>query len=176
MIIGFGLIGGLLATGGPTGPAPTHSLADLIRGYSSWKKVNPHPIHMEPSISALCVGAPSWHIGNPHDPKFFTVYVNPLGARSMLKKGSTRFPVGSVIVKEKLPSEHSRPELLTVMVKRSTGFDKSHGDWEYFTADGSGSQISQANVIACRSCHDVSRANDYVFRTYVRDTASPWNR
>jgi hypothetical protein len=146
---------------------PSHS--DRIAGYRSWHKVNAKPINMEPYLRALCAGPQKWNLGNnPHDPKFFTVYVNPVGKAAMLSKSVQTFPIGSVIVKEKLPSlKKGAPELLTVMVKRERGFDTKNGDWEYFTADGKAKETSTENVAKCQSCHSGVRSNDYVFRTYV---------
>lgn len=149
-------------------PQPA-GLSDLISGYRSWHKVNPVPINMSAQVSMLCIGPPSWNTPpNPHDPKFFTVYVNPIGERAMLAAGTTRFPSGAVIVKEKLASRKATtPELLTVMVKRDKGFDSKNGDWEYFTADGGAKRTSQDNKALCQSCHAKDKDDDFVFRSYV---------
>jgi hypothetical protein len=155
-------------------PARTPTLSDTIAGYRKWHKINDRPIHMAPQLALLCSAPPKWHSDdNPHNPKFFTVYVNATGEGSMLSKKSIPFPVGSVIVKEKLPSANGSPELLTVMVKRGRGFDAAHGDWQYFTADGSAKKTSTEDIAKCQSCHDASKANDYVFRTYVEGAPRP---
>jgi hypothetical protein len=165
------LIGGALsltafAAGMVVSRAP--SLAESIARYRSWYKVNPKPIHMAPALAVLCSAPVRWHSGNnPHDPKFFTVYVNAAGKQAMMSGKNSVFPAGSVIVKEKLPSEQGAPELLTVMVKRERGFDSAHGDWQYFIANGRGQETSTDDVAKCQSCHEINKARDYVFRTYV---------
>ena len=63
-------------------------------------------------------------VENPHADKFITVYVNDLGKQAMMEMRNPDFPKGSVIVKEKLTNQSSAgPELLTVMIKRETGFN-----------------------------------------------------
>ena len=144
------------------------SLGQLVSNYRKWHKVNATPIHMEPQISYLCRGPMTWELAdNPHQPKFFTVYVNGIGKEAMLSKENSTFPLGSVIVKEKLPSKTSTSvEIMTVMVKRRKGFDLKNGDWEYFTTKGSGPETSQDKVEVCQSCHMSAKARDFVFRSH----------
>jgi hypothetical protein len=180
-IVGLASAGCLVIAGSLalTAEAKTpEKLDDLISGYRAWHKVNAKPIHMAPQIAMLCRGPASWQThANPHDPKFFTVYVNKTGVAAMKKQGLTQFPAGSIIVKEKLPTESGQPELLTVMVKKEAGFDPKHGDWQYFTADGDGNKTSQDDVAKCQSCHEVTKENDYVFRSYVQGANQPqWKR
>lgn len=154
---------------------PGSELGNLVANYKKWTKVNPKPVHMEPFIAALCRGPMSWETKeNPHQPKYFTVYVNEKGKVAMFKSGPPTFPVDSVIVKEKLPSETSdQVELMTVMVKRAKGFDPKHGDWEYFTTRGVGPETSQDDVAKCQSCHESAKSNDYVFRSYEYSRITP---
>jgi len=102
--------------------------------------------------------------------KFVTVYVNRLGKPAMTEQKSPVFPVGAVIVKEKLSSRDSKsPELMTVMVKREKGYNPDAGDWEYSVIDGAGKKVvEQGKIQQCISCHDESpaRQSDHVFRQY----------
>src|SRR5579862_9674685 len=145
---------------GVVAPAKPDPLKQLVDGYLSWTKVNPEPLNMSPRIAALCIAPPRWNSAlNPHDPKFFTVYVNSVGRTAMFGEKSTRFPIGSVIVKEKFNSlDAKHPELLTVMVKRATGYDPAHGDWEYFAVDGPTGKANQENIGRCQSCHEMNKA------------------
>jgi hypothetical protein len=108
---------------------------------------------------------------NPHRNKFYSVYVNEIGRRAMLTEKNPQFPVGSVIVKEKLlTKESAEPELLTVMLKRERGFNVPDGDWEYLVADGSGTKIEgRGKLVNCQSCHASRREMDYTFRSYLPD-------
>jgi hypothetical protein len=106
---------------------------------------------------------------NPHTNKFFTVYVNDIGSKAMLSQKDPSFPVGTVIVKEKLASKESQtPELLTVMIKQKEGFNQASGDWEYAVMDGTGTRLQvRGDLQNCQSCHLAKQGSDYVFRTYL---------
>lgn len=106
---------------------------------------------------------------HPHDTAYISVYVNPAGREAMMKQAHPKFPVGSVIVKEKFPSHDSEyPELLTVMMKRERGYDSANGDWEYLVMEGDLSTIrARGKLRSCQGCHLEKAADDYVFRTYL---------
>ncbi|RYG53060.1 hypothetical protein EON80_33105 [bacterium] len=115
----------------------------------------------------------------PHAKKFIRVYVNKVGEKQMTTRKNPRFPVGSVIVKQKLPlnSKVSKtkfrkvspaPELLTVMIKHKAGYDPKNGDWEYMVTDGAGRKVSQRGQIeSCQNCHRPYAKTDYVVRSYL---------
>jgi hypothetical protein len=107
---------------------------------------------------------------SPHMKKFVTVYVNDLGRQAMTAQKSPAFPVGSVIVKEKLTQPDSKsPELMTVMVKREKDFNPACGDWEFMVFGGDGKKVTNRGKIeSCGSCHQTrpALASDYVFRDY----------
>lgn len=131
--------------------------------YRSWHRVTAKPVDMKPWIAVLCEGPHSWdRAGNPHVPKVFHVYVNPIGKKAMLTKRSVVFPNGTILVKEKWSKAADMagyPELLTVMTKKD-------GHWVFSVADGHGNQ-GAADQKKCMSCHEKTRENDYVFRTYM---------
>jgi len=93
--------------------------------------------------------------------------VNPVPA--VFHSQIARFPEGSVIVKEKLPSkESSAPELLTVMVKREPGYNPQNGDWEYIALDGSGKSVqARGRLENCQACQMMVKDRDYVSRNYL---------
>ena len=157
--------------------AASNTTESLISGYRQWAKVNPHPLEMFKTVAELCA-APTLRnradsakpqADNPHFRKFITVYVNPTGRAAMLKQKTPHFPVGSVIVKEKLAEETSKdPELLTVMVKREAGYNPASGDWEYLVMDGKGEKVTaQGKLESCNACHTGVKDNDYIFRSYL---------
>jgi Cytochrome P460 len=150
-----------------------------IEGYRGWTKVNEVPQLMAPRVAMACarVMAPGGvdvnGSTNPHTNKFFTVYVNDVGREAMVTQKNPTFPVGTVIVKEKLPSKESQtPELLTVMIKQKEGFNEASGDWEYAVMDGTGTRLEgRGDLQNCQSCHVAKQGSDYVFRTYLSNDA-----
>jgi hypothetical protein len=86
-----------------------------------------------------------------------------------MSKKNPHFHIGSIIVKEKLPTKDSnKPELLTVMVKRSKGYNPNNGDWEYIALDGSGKEIkASGKLYNCQNCHLSVKETDFVFRSYL---------
>jgi hypothetical protein len=102
--------------------------------------------------------------------KYVTVYVNDLGKKAMVAEKTPIFPVGSVIVKEKLTKPESKsPELMTVMVKREKDFNPDCGDWEFLVFNGDGKQVTaRGKIESCANCHRTRPAigADYVFRNY----------
>lgn len=142
-----------------------------INGYRKWRKVNPNPVKMLPSVATLCAPpqvppSPSATPSNPHQDRYLTVYVNERGSAAMASPTDI-FPVGSIIVKEKLPTPNAtQPELLTVMVKREQGYFPEGGDWEYRVYDGQLRQMEAGRLTLCAACHQ--KAVDRVFRSYGR--------
>jgi len=104
---------------------------------------------------------------------FGVVYVNDIARQAMLTRQRPSFPVGSVIVREKLRTETSTtPSLLSVMIKREKGFSPGSGDWEFIVSDLAEGQLQQRQLkIDCMSCHGKQNEDDYVFRTYLPDEA-----
>jgi hypothetical protein len=148
-----------------------------IAGYRNWTKVNPEPQLMELRTRVLCARVLSPTAidvngkTNPHHEKYITVYVNAVGKTAMTEQAKPNFPVGSVIVKEKLPDKTSQsPELLTVMVKRESGFNPRSGDWEYLVVDGNGESVTERGKLeTCQGCHLATPQSDYIFRSYLPD-------
>lgn len=97
------------------------------------------------------------------------VYVNELAREAMMGAREPRFPVGSIIVREKLSTpESTEPQLLSIMIKREKGYDRAGGDWEFIVADNPEGKLRRLEKkINCLSCHGAQSGNDYVFRTYL---------
>jgi hypothetical protein len=143
-----------------------------IAGYRSWTMVNTEPQLMDAQTAQDCALSP--RIGNanglnPHQNKYILVYVNATGREAMMETRNPSFPVGSVIVKEKLPDKSSQtPELLTVMIKHEKGFNPATGDWEFMVVDGNGTKVeSRGKLKNCQGCHLARPQTDYIFRSYL---------
>ena len=94
------------------------------------------------------------------------VYANDLAREAITSKAPLTYPVGSIIVREKLPYAEGdpKPQLLAVMIKRAHGFNPKGGDWEFLIADGAMTKIQQRQKKgSCLECHAAQRARDYVF-------------
>ena len=153
-----------------------------IAGYRSWKKVNAEPHQVFSALAVQCRMVTAADLArekaqaNPHTDypkdKFVTVYVNGLGEKPMLRQKNPNFPVGTIIVKEKLPTpESTSPELLTVMIKRQKGYNPKVGDWEFMVCDGDGKKIQARGKLAnCQSCHIGWKATGFVTRTYLSES------
>ena len=78
------------------------------------------------------------------------------------------YPVGAVIVREKLKTEAGSPELLTAMIKRKKGFNPEANDWEFLLVSGDATKIKKRERIgACQGCHESVNGKDFVFDNYL---------
>ncbi len=99
---------------------------------------------------------------------FGIVYVNETARHPLFDEKKPQYPIGSVIVREKLKQENAAPELLAVMVKREKGFNPKANDWEFLLLDGDAGRIRERQKTgSCRDCHTHEKKIDYVFRTYL---------
>lgn len=148
----------------------TDPVLSSLAAYRQWSRVNSSPELMQPAVAAACAAATATGSApNPHANKYISVFVNPEGYDAMMKQRVPKFPVGSMIVKEKLSGkDNSQPELLTAMVKREPGFSAETGDWEYFVLDGAATKIVERGKLSnCNACHVQYKQQDFVTRTYL---------
>jgi Cytochrome P460 len=161
------------ATRTPVAPrAEADKALESLSAYRKWTLVNPSPVKMESAVATLCAArVPPGLPQSPHQDKFISVYVNETGRSAMMLQRAPQFPVGSMIVKEKLSTKESdAPELLTAMIKREKGYNPQSGDWEYLVLDGAASQLIKRGKLAdCTGCHRAYEQTDYVTRTYLTD-------
>lgn len=100
---------------------PVNDLLTLAK-YRQWTLVNPEPQLMAPASAISCAIQPGRDGSSPHINKYVSVFVNPVGREQMMTRRSPKFPVGTMIVKEKHGSlDSTRPEVLTAMIKRGPG-------------------------------------------------------
>jgi len=134
--------------------------------------VNSEPFRMATAASLACA-APTGGPVSPHGgpEAYIDVYVNAVGRAAMMTAGNVVFPVGTIIVKEKRHTiDQSRPELLTVMLKRSKGYNPDTGDWDFAVLDGDAASVqAQGKLENCMKCHKTVASSDYVFRPYLGD-------
>lgn len=93
-------------------------------------------------------------------------FVNDIAFDAIRAKAG-EYPVGSVIVKDNhMPN--GKLDGITVMVKRSKGYDPEHGDWFWVKYTPTGKVEMAGKVQMCAACHAQVRNQDYVFSTAVR--------
>ena len=156
---------------GTTRSEPTEpDFAIILKGYKAWTRVNSMPFRMSPAVAAACAAQTARPVSPHTTPDFYVdVYVNPTGRDAMLTSGPVTFPEGTIIVKEKRHgSDESDPELLTVMLKRSKGYNPESGDWDFAVLDGKAVAVqAQGKLENCVKCHNAVATSDYVFRPYL---------
>jgi len=90
-------------------------------------------------------------------------YVNSFGADAFRQQPFV-FPVGSIIVRERLLSPTSSPDRLVVMVKHERDFNPRAGGWEFLTVTGDGTRVvKREKEGTCLGCHASAANNDFVF-------------
>ena len=143
-----------------------------LKNYRAWTKVNPKPAVFGGAARFLCYVPGQYSYLSEHQGKFITVYVNETGKSEMLTKKNPAFPVGTVIVKQKMKTENPKTtELSTVMVKREAGYNPGNGDWEYAVIDaGVTKTTGEGKIEHCQKCHMMVSETDFVFRyEYFKD-------
>jgi len=147
---------------------PDPELPKLAK-YRQWTLVNPTPQFMDPPSAIACGINFGRTEASPHVKKYVSVYVNSVGREAMMTKRRPKFPVGTMIVKEKLGDPLStNPELLTAMIKREPGYNPENGDWEYLMLDGEASKIvERGKLTRCSGCHQHYEKTDFVTRSYL---------
>ncbi len=109
----------------------------------------------------------------PHANTGILIYMNKLAAEAFGTNAAV-FPVGAVIVKQKTMGGyfdknrklvHDAGTEVGGMVKRSSGYDPGHGDWEYFYFEDAG-KIESGRISSCVQCHESAKSKDYVFGTW----------
>jgi len=97
------------------------------------------------------------------------VFVNT-EAEPFMTSEKLRFPVGSVIVREKLLRESDvAPNGLSVMIKRERRFSPKTNDWEFFVIDQNLNRIVKRETTgSCMTCHANMRETDYLYKSYLK--------
>ena len=75
---------------------------------------------------------------------------------------STKFVVGSLLVKRHASTKAAAPVTTFAMVKRDAGFFPEGGDWEYVVLDAEGRLEERGKLAPCARCH-AEATGDWVF-------------
>ena len=143
--------------------------------FAKWPTATRWPIDVSPHVSFACGvyrsaeqiwagdGGDKRH--GPHFKHQIVVRINP-GSEEEFKALASPLPVGTVVVKEK-HGEHSTegpPSEYGAMIKRETGYDPEHGDWEYlYVMRGPEEKVTRGRLGSCIDCHSRAKHRDYVF-------------
>jgi len=101
-------------------------------------------------------------VAGPHSHGFVHLYASPEAAQAIAAR-SDRFPVGSVIVKEKIGEKNVVTDV-GGMIKRAPGYDTANGDWEFFFHTPGG-EFTSGKMANCIDCHNNS-PHDHVFSVW----------
>jgi cytochrome P460 len=147
------------------GNAPASAEESIIDVYRSYRLLTPEPIAVSPTIVALCI-PPSEELlalerlrTGPHFNGWVKLYANTAAVAGF--EAASAFPVGAVVVKEKL-AEGGSVSGVGGMRKREPGYDAPNGDWEYFYSDRSAASV-YGRIANCIACHTKAKATDYVY-------------
>jgi hypothetical protein len=130
--------------------------------YRGFKRLTNEPRSVEAAFVDLCDLSGIEKALGPHARTWIHYYANPEAVQSMAAK-AVEFPVGAVIVKEKL----RRDGVVTGiggMVKRAKGYDPTNGDWEFFYSTP-GKAFSSGKLGSCIDCHKGGK-RDHVFSAW----------
>jgi len=141
-------------------------LAKVQNRTNQLTKLTSNPIPLPAFYSQLC-GAFDGSVNNPHKGSFIHVYLTSLPKSAI----SPAYPVGTFVVKEKLPSEFSHhPELFTAMLKREIGYNPEAGDWEFMVIDGQARTITvRGKINSCLDCHSKHQKTDYLTESWKKN-------
>jgi hypothetical protein len=144
----------------------------VAREYRTLRLITSEPAEVNPYLVVFCISRSSFienarERSGPHAFSKINIYMND-SAADAFAAGSTSYPTGSVVVKEKLGStvdDLGATDGVGGMVKRETGYDPDHGDWEYFYFD-TPDNIETGRIESCVQCHERAKATDYVFGSW----------
>lgn len=146
------------------------SAATFYRGF---KRLTKEPHYVAPLTAGLCI-TPSQAVldkeralTGPHVRTMIHIYANPTAADSIAAQGE-EFPVGSVIVKEKLGDNKKPVAGIGGMVKRAKGYDAANGNWEFFFYPPGG-EFTTGKLANCIDCHNGGK-RDHVFSVWSLDS------
>jgi len=98
-----------------------------------------------------------------HETSFGFAYVNEVGSGGF-RRQPFAFPVGTIIVREKLPALNANPERLVVMIKHEKEFNPKANGWEFLMLNGEAKEILKREKTGqCLKCHLSASNNDFVF-------------
>jgi hypothetical protein len=145
----------------PTQKIDADNVATFYRGFARLTK---QPRHVVAAVSVLCTAPNATYNTNPHE-GWIHIYANPAAEKKVAAGPKGPFPVGAVIVKEKVNGE-GKVEGVGGMIKRAAGFDAENGDWEYFYSDRTAG-FSIGKMTNCINCHAQAKDKDYAISVWA---------
>lgn len=139
------------------------SIPQIAKSYKDFTRMTKKPTPVNPTLAMLCRGLSKEEIESikkekgPHALTYIHMYMNDLAAKAFTKE-PYKFPVGSIIVKDKSGDDDG----VGGMVKRKPGYDSKHGDWEYFYFTKP-DKIKSGKIQSCVKCHSLRSNTDYVY-------------
>jgi Cytochrome P460 len=177
----FILLAGSLSTWSqpspPPGPQPF--ISEVAANFTNYQQITKSVVFVNPELAMLCRGASKDQVEaarikfGPHANTGILVYMNKPAADAFATNAYA-FPVGAVIVKQKTIQDYTDKDGKRVheadtgvggMVKRPSGYDSEHGDWEYFYFEDA-KKIETGRISTCVQCHSAAKDKDYVFGTW----------
>lgn len=137
-------------------------LLQFIRDRSALEQVTPERVDMAAVVAADCKIA-SVSSSNPHEKGQFHLFADAMAVLPLFDPWG-KFPVGSLLVKEKFGSD-GKSVLFIGMWKREAGYFPERGDWEFFTVDGASTKVLERGKVA--SVHHEMGKGDFVARDYL---------
>lgn len=133
-------------------------------------RITASPVPMNPRVAMLCKGPEGLDHHDPHATFSAHVYVSATQADSF-RRGTNGFPVGTLIVKEKLLGVDGGPSagLFTGMLKRESGYHAAGGDWEWFVVAGPNGfrqVVTRGPLSSCLDCHEKHRETGFITSRY----------
>jgi Cytochrome P460 len=145
------------------------TLAEAMQEYRGWMKRQAAPRQTSAEIFSLCrlpSLAETKFTESVHGKDLALLdWLNEAAARGIAAGGKPAFPVGAAIVKQKLLGldADAKVAALGIMVKRQSGFDPAHGDWEFgYWEQTPGLKSGSEAANSCGGCHKGS-PTDFVF-------------
>ena len=158
-----------------TAPAPTPNTKPLVvtqenagTFYREYQRLTKWPRLVAPLTVIFCRAATKEEldkekaVAGPHSHAFVHIYASPEAAQAIAAR-SDQFPVGSVIVKEKIGEKNVVTDV-GGMIKRAPGYDTPNGDWEFFFHTPGG-EFTSGKMANCIDCHNNS-PRDHVFSVW----------
>ncbi|MEY4485113.1 MAG: hypothetical protein RL693_2565 [Verrucomicrobiota bacterium] len=161
------------------------TLDEAVKSYAQLHQMTPAPHFVYSKFIALCGAAASdnlkvsSHIESavkvypddpdkygPHVDGVIRIYMNDSAQNTFLTT-SKNYPVGSVIIKEKIwgHTKTGEPDL-GGMIKRKHSEKPSVDDWEFFYKEA-GKKPSSARMESCKDCHANAASKDFVFGNWL---------
>jgi len=159
--------------------------------YQDFERITPTPVLADPTLLVACTTLTQAGIDQqlakegPHALIKISIFMNQTAAQAFRAK-DPRYPVGSIVVKEKalsgfgpirgkyrLDEPSERTDTLARMagsggmIKRAPGYDPAHGDWEYFYFTDP-KIVEHGKIATCVECHERARTTDRVYGSWAK--------